>query len=146
MIERISTNKGNSRAAQTAGSVSMAGGLFLVIAGAGAWTAVSKQLAGEGITVAADARAKAGATVKGPIGAFAQAEAVQRHSMQASGGKPFAELEQDDPVREVLLQAATVRTALLTSVISFGVAALAVGTGALSVLAGYSLAASGRDK
>ena len=56
-----------------------------------------------------------------------------------SGGKTYAELDMDDPVRATLMNASFLRASLFTSVVSFGVAAFAMGVGILSLLSGVAL-------
>ncbi|MGO1948091.1 MAG: hypothetical protein ACTH1D_00560 [Mycobacteriaceae bacterium] len=50
----------------------------------------------------------------------------------------------DDPNRDMALQGSTVRSALMTSTLSFGVSALAAGTGVALVVTGAGLGARAR--
>lgn len=45
----------------------------------------------------------------------------------------------DDPLRATLMNASFLRASLFTSVVSFGVAAFAMGMGVLSILFGWAL-------
>ena len=47
---------------------------------------------------------------------------VEHHALEASGGKTYAELDKDDPVRATMMNASFLRASLFTSVVSFGVA------------------------
>lgn len=116
-------------------------GVVFIVGGAVGWFTVKSELADEQITVAEDAENFAGEKADGPFSAYSQAETVKKHVLESTGGKTYAELEQDDPVRDMALQGSTVRSALMTSVISFGVSALAFGTGVAFVITGVGLGA-----
>ncbi|MEU4236074.1 aromatic ring-opening dioxygenase LigA [Actinoplanes sp. NPDC026619] len=119
-------------------------GAFMVVAGAATWAMISRKLADESITVADDARWFAGAKVAGPLTAFSQADIIDHHARGISGGKTYAELAQDDPVRATMMNASFLRASLFTSVLSFGVAAMAVGVGALTTISGRAVLALGK--
>ncbi|HIW90144.1 MAG TPA: hypothetical protein H9870_00525 [Candidatus Corynebacterium avicola] len=114
-------------------------GVLFIVGGAVGWFTVKSELADEQITVAEDAEHFAGEKADGPFSAYSQADTVKKHVLESTGGKTYAELEQDDPVRDMALQGSTVRSALMTSVISFGVSALAFGAGVAFVIAGVGL-------
>src|SRR5690606_2964536 len=99
----------------------------------------STQLRAENITIPDDAMAFQGQTVSGPLTAYVQADIIQQHALAASGGKTYAELPQDDPVRATMMNASFLRASLFTSVVSFGVAVFAMGVGVLSILFGAAL-------
>ena len=109
------------------------------MAGLVVWIMVSTQLQAEKITIPDDAMAFQGQTVAGPLTAYVQADIIQHHALEASGGKTYAELDQDDPVRQVMMTASFLRASLFTSVVSFGVAAFAMAVGVLSILFGWAL-------
>ncbi|GEP48409.1 aromatic ring-opening dioxygenase LigA [Microbacterium saccharophilum] len=121
------------------GILGILGGLALIIVGIVVWVMVSSQLRAENITVPDDAMAFQGQTVAGPFTAFVQADIIQHHALSASEGKTYAELEQDDPVRATMMNASFLRASLFTSVVSFGVAAFAIGIGILSILFGWAI-------
>jgi hypothetical protein len=127
---------------RTIGILGIIGGGVMIVGGGVAWGAVSSQLAAEKITVSDDSTFLPGATVDGPFTAFAQATIINHHALEASGGKTYAELEQDDPIRATVMNASFLRASLFTSVVSFGVAAFAIGIGALSAMFGWALRAS----
>ena len=116
----------------------------MVIGGIAAWIGVTVQLSEENITVADDAAFLQGAQVTDPLTAWAQAEVIQKHTLELTGGKTYAELAQDDPLRETAATASYLRTSLFTSIVAFGVALLAAGTGVIAILYGWSLLALGR--
>lgn len=143
------------KATKLIGFITLAAGIIMLISGAITWGLTSSQLAEEKITVAGDAANFAGAEVKGPFTAFAQAEVVKKHSMGASGGLTYAELgtevrkaeqagdtakaEELQNARNTVETANFVRASLLTSVLAFGVSALVMGVGLLFGLIGWAL-------
>ena len=105
-----------------------------MIAGVVTWFIVRDQLADEKIVVSDDAPFLGGDDVDGPFSAYAEAEAINDHAREASGGLTYAELERDDPTRETVMTASFLRASLFTSVVSFGVAFFAFGVGIILVL------------
>jgi hypothetical protein len=116
-------------------------GIFLIVAGAGTWYTVSDQLAAEQITVSDDASCQAGQAVNGPLEAFCQADIINTHALESTGGKTYAQLDREDPLRAVAQSASFLRASLFTSVVAFGVAAFAMGVGVLSLLTGMGISA-----
>lgn len=114
-------------------------GVILIVAGGVTWFVVQDQLVAEKITVAEDADFLAGDEVDGPFSAYAQAQVINKHALEATGGKTYAELDQDDPVREVAMSASFLRASLFTSVVAFGVAAMAIGLGLTLILISLAL-------
>jgi hypothetical protein len=127
-----------------AGIVGIIIGALMIIGGVVAWIGVSSELAQEKITVSEDAAFLQGAPVTDPLTAWAQAEVIQQHALDATGGKTYAELDREDPLRDVAASASYLRTSLFTSIVAFGVALLAEGTGVIAILYGWSLLALGR--
>ncbi|MFP5346717.1 MAG: aromatic ring-opening dioxygenase LigA [Actinomycetes bacterium] len=117
----------------------MVGGAILSVGGATTWGVVQTSLADEKITVAEDAARFAGQPVDGPLTAYAEADIIKHHSLEASQGKTYAELDREDPVRTVVMNGSFLRASLFTSVVSFGVAAMATGLGVLFFLVGFAL-------
>ncbi|RWZ68734.1 aromatic ring-opening dioxygenase LigA [Labedella populi] len=130
---------GKARAARLIGFLGILAGIVLILGGGIVWGMVSSQLAAEKITVSEDAAFLAGADVRGPLTAFAQADIINHHALAASDGKTYAELEQDDPVRATMMNASFLRASLFTSVVSFGVAAFAIGLGLVIGAIGWVL-------
>ena len=131
------TISGNARKVRILAIFAMVVGAIFIVAGIVAWIAVSVQLAAENITVSDDAAFLAGSRVQGPLSAYAQAEVINHHALAMSDGKTYAELAQDDPTRDTVMNASFLRASLFTSVVSFGVALFAVGVGVLSMVFGY---------
>jgi len=69
----------------------------------------------------------------------AEADIINRHSLESSGGRTYAELDRQDPVRVTMMNASFLRASLFTSVLAFGVSAMAVGLGVLIVLIGLAM-------
>ncbi|WP_174776790.1 aromatic ring-opening dioxygenase LigA [Cryobacterium sp. TMT3-29-2] len=121
------------------GILGLVGGLAFLLVGGLGWTTVSSQLSDEDITVAEDASFLGGAPVVGPFSAYAQADIINHHAMEASGGKTYAQLEQDDPTRPTVMTASLLRASLFTSILAFGVSAFAMGVGVLVALFGWAI-------
>ncbi|GEA81013.1 aromatic ring-opening dioxygenase LigA [Cellulomonas uda] len=114
-------------------------GIIFIVAGAVTWGAVSTNLAAENITVSDDASAFQSQLVDTPWEAWVQADIINHHALDSSGGKTYAELDRDDPVRETMMTASFLRSSLFTSVVAFGVALLVVGVGVALLLVGIAL-------
>jgi hypothetical protein len=119
-------------------------GVVLVVAGGVTWYMVYDQLSAENIVVSDDADMLAGDDVDGPYSAYAQADIINEHALEASGGQTYAELERDDPLRETAMSASFLRASLFTSVVAFGVAAMAIALGVALVLIAWALSAATR--
>ena len=114
-------------------------GAVMIVAGVVTWFVVQDQLAAENIVVSEDADMLAGDEVNGPFSAYAQAEVINKHALEATGGKTYAELDRDDPTRETAMSASFLRASLFTSVVAFGTAALVAGLGGLFILLGLAM-------
>lgn len=128
-----------TRTARVLGTVVIVLGALMVVAGATTWFTVRANLVAEQITIADDAAAFQGQIVNGPIDAWIQADIINTHALEASEGKTYAQLDREDPVRATMMNASFLRASLFTSVVSFGVAAFAMGMGILSILFGAAL-------
>jgi hypothetical protein len=134
-----------ARTVRIIGRVVLAAGLLMSTAGAATWVTVQSQLADEKITVAEDAGHFAGQAVNGPFTAYSQAQIIEKHALEASKGKTYAELDREDPVRATVMNGSFLRASLFTSVVSFGVAAMAFGLGLIIALLGFALLAVARS-
>ena len=114
-------------------------GAIFFVAGAATWTAVSVNLKAENITVSDDAAAFAGGAVDTPWEAFAQADIIKHHALDATGGKTYAELDKEDPLRAVAMNGSFLRASLFTSVVAFGVALLVMGLGVVLAVTGVAI-------
>ena len=111
-------------------------GAGLFVGGAVTWSMVSGKLKAENITVSEDAARYGGQPVDGPLTAYFEADIINKHSLDATGGKTYAQMDREDPLRAVAMNGSFLRASRFTSVVSFGVAAMAMGLGALFFLLG----------
>ncbi|OLT23086.1 aromatic ring-opening dioxygenase LigA [Ornithinimicrobium sp. CNJ-824] len=131
------------RTSRTMGTILMVLGLIFIIAGGATYVMVSQELSRANVTVAEDADFLAGDHVDGPFSAYSQAQIIDKHALDSTGGKTYAELDREDPLRDVAMNASFLRASLFTSVVSFGVAVMAMGVGLAFILAGVGLRAVG---
>ena len=75
----------------------------------------------------------------GPFTAYCQAKVIEKHTLEATDGLTYAELDREDPRREVAAGSSFLQASLFTSILAFGVAAMAVGMGVLFVLIGLGI-------
>lgn len=132
------------RAPRILGTVIAIIGIVLALAGTVTYLTVSSTLKAERITTSKDACLPERA-VTGPFTAYCEAMVIAEHADAATGGKTYAELAKDDPLRQTAMTASFLRASLFTSVVAFGVAALAVLLGVLFVLAGVALRMLSRE-
>jgi hypothetical protein len=121
------------------GVLGILAGVLLIAVAVIAWIAVTTQLTAENITIPDDAVAFQGQQVTGPLTAYVQADTINRHALEASDGQTYAELDQDDPVRNTVMQASFLRASLYTSVVAYGVCLFAFGMGVLAIMFGWAL-------
>ena len=114
-------------------------GIVMAVAGVVTWIVISTTLSDQDITVADDANCAAGDSVNGPISAYCQADIIDHHTLEITGGKTYAELDREDPLRETAMQSAFLQASLFTSVVAFGVAAMAVVVGIVMTLIGFAI-------
>jgi hypothetical protein len=114
-------------------------GVLFIAGGIGTWIMVSNTLADQNITVAEDASCLAGNDVNGPFSAYCEAQVIEKHALDATGGKTYAELDRDDPLRATAQSASFLRASLFTSVVAFGVAAMAIVAGILFIMIGLGI-------
>lgn len=121
------------------GLLSIIAGLVLILAGGATWFVITDQLKAQNITVAEDADWFGGNQVNGPLDAFSQAQIIDKHALESTGGKTYAQLDREDPLRDVAMNASFLRASLFTSVVAYGVALFAMGMGVMWILLGWSL-------
>ncbi len=114
-------------------------GVIMVVGGVVTWTVVSSTLADQRITVSDDADCLAGDDVNGPFSAYCQAKVIDKHTLDITEGKTYAELDREDPLRDTAMNSAFLQASLFTSVVAFGVAAMAVAMGLLFILIGLGI-------
>ena len=116
-------------------------GIIMAIAGVVTWVVISTTLSDQKITVADDANCAAGDDVNGPISAYCQADVIDHHTKEITGGLTYAELDREDPNRQTAMDSAFLQASLFTSVVAFGVAAMAFVLGIVLTLIGFALRA-----
>lgn len=114
-------------------------GIIMALAGAVTWVVVSNTLSDQKIVVADDADCLAGDDVNGPLSAYCQAKVIDKHTKEITGGKTYAELDREDPLRVTAANSAFLQASLFTSVVAFGVAAMAVVVGIVLALIGFAI-------
>ncbi len=134
----MSGHSGSTGTAKWISIVVMVVGAVMVIAGAVTYAQVSSTLSKESITVTDDANCLAGSPVSGPFAAYCEADIIAVHALEATGGKTYAQLDREDPLRQVAMNGSFLRASLFTSVVAFGVAAMAIGIGVVFILLGVA--------
>ena len=119
-------------------------GAIFIVAGVVTWFVVQDQLADENIVVSDDAERFGGWEVDGPFTAYAEADAIEGHALEASDGKTYAQLDREDPTRETVMTASFLRSSLFTSVVAFGVAFMAASLGVVLIGIGVALLLAAR--
>lgn len=114
-------------------------GVVMIIGGIVTWIIVSNTLSDQNITVSEDASCLAGDHVDGPFSAYCQAEVINEHTLEATGGLTYAELDREDPLRVTAMNSAFLQTSLFTSVVAFGVAGMAIVVGILFIMIGFGM-------
>ena len=135
----MSTTLVNTKAVRLISILLIAAGALLVVGGAATWITVRSQLVAENITIPDDAMAFGGNVVNGPLDAYVQADIINKHALEGSGGKTYAELDREDPARASVMNGSFLRASLFTSVVAFGVAAMAMGLGVTLILVAMAL-------
>lgn len=123
---------------RTASVASILLGILLVAGGIATWVVVSTTLAEQKIVTSDDA-CLPGRTVADPFTAYCQAKVIEKHTLESTDGLYYAELARDDPRRETALTSSFLQASLFTSVLAFGVAAMAAGMGILFLLIGLGI-------
>ncbi|MBU6243775.1 MAG: hypothetical protein KGP12_01035 [Actinomycetales bacterium] len=127
---------GNASSHKAIGIIVIVIGALMVLAGIWSFATVSTTLSAERITVSEDA-CMGGRSVADPVTAYCQASIIATHALEATGGKTYAELDREDPLRQVAMNGSFLRASLFTSVVSFGVSLMAIGVGIVFILLGY---------
>lgn len=133
---KVENGRGGVRAI---GIILIVAGIVFTLAGVVAYVAVQQTLSDQKIVVSDDADMFAGKDVNGPFTAYSQAMVIGKHAKDIGGGKTYAELPQDDPNRDTVMTASFLQASLFTSVVAFGVAAMAVVLGILLILLGWAV-------
>ena len=139
MATAASTASNHNGKVRLLGTLVIVAGVIMIVAGVVTWVVVRGQLADENIVVSEDADMFAGQEVNGPFTAYAQANVINKHALESTGGQTYAELPQDSELRQTAMTASFLRASLFTSVVAFGVAFMAAGLGVVLLLIGWAL-------
>ncbi len=119
------------------GVVFVAAGVYMVSEGQSAKNEVRDAIVAENIITPEDASIPS-VQVNSSATAKAQAAVIEKHYLESTGGKTYAELDRDDPARETAFRAANLRTSLNLAVMGFEISDLVIGMGVFMVVIGAS--------
>ncbi|HWL35576.1 MAG TPA: hypothetical protein VNQ77_05230 [Frankiaceae bacterium] len=117
-------------------------GPYMVYRGLDARDQVATHLKAEHIVTPEDASKPNVAVVDGPT-AMVQADIIQKHALESTKGKAYAQMDREDPARQTAFNAAALRGALMSSALAWEVANLVIGLGVLVFGLGVILLAVG---
>ncbi len=117
------------------GVVFVVAGGYMMIEGQNAKDEVRDAIVAENIITGEDASIP-NVQVSSAATAKAQADVIEMHYLESTGGLTYAELDRDDPARETAFRAANLRTSLNLAVMGFKVSDLVIGMGAFMVVIG----------
>jgi len=123
---------------RTASILAILLGLVMIIGGVVTYVVVSNTLADQRITTSEDA-CLPDRDVKGPFTAYCQAKVIDKHTLEATNGKTYAELDREDPLRATAMNGAFLQASLFTSVLAFGISVMAVAMGVVFILIGLGI-------
>ncbi len=119
------------------GVVFVAAGIYMISEGQSAKNEVRDAIVAENIITPEDASIPS-VLVNSSATAKAQADIIEKHYLESTGGKTYAELDRDDPARETAFTAANLRTSLNLAVMGFEISDLVIGMGVFIVVIGAS--------
>ncbi len=117
------------------GLVFIGGGIYMMIEGQSAKDEVRDAVVSENIITSGDASIP-NVLVDNAAKAKAEADVIEVHYLEITGGKTYADLDRDDPNRETAFRAVQLRTSLNLAVMGFKVAALVIGLGVFMIVVG----------
>ncbi len=112
----------------------IAAGAYMIVEGRAAKDEVRDAIVRENITTSADASIPN--VLVNAERAKSEAAVIEKHVLEITGGKTYADLPRDDPDRATVLNAVTLRTALNLAVMGFKVSDLVMGLGAFMLVIG----------
>lgn len=107
-------------------------GIVLIVAGIGAICFTYTSITRENIITPADARIPE-KQVRGPLTLKAQADIIRVHMLKMTEGKTYAEMPREDTKRDLWITATTLTTALNLGILTYGLSALVLLLGCMSV-------------
>ena len=117
------------------GFVFVVGGIYMISEGNAAKDEVRSALVAENIITSDDASIQ-GVLVNSEATARSEAAVIDMHVLEITGGKRYADLDRDDPLRDTALRAVNLRTSLNLAVMGFNVSDLVIGMGVFMVVIG----------
>ncbi len=117
------------------GVVFVVAGVYMMTEGQSAKNEVRDAIVAENIITAEDASIP-NVLVNSADTAKAEADVIEMHYLESTGGLTYAELDRDDPARETAFRAANLRTSLNLAVMGFKVSDLVIGMGAFMLVIG----------
>lgn len=117
------------------GLVFIGGGIYLVVQGQSAKDEVRDSIVSENIITSEDSRIP-NVLVDNAAKAKAEADVIEVHYLEITGGKTYADLDRDDPNRETAFRAVQLRTSLNLAVMGFKVSDLVIGMGVFMIVVG----------
>ncbi len=117
------------------GFVFIGAGIYMVVEGRSAKDEVRDAIVSENIITSDDASIP-NVLVDNAAKATAEADVIEVHYLELTGGKTYAELDRDDPNRETAFRAVQLRTSLNLAVMGFRVSDLVIGMGAFMIVIG----------
>ena len=118
--------------------VSIVLGSIFIVAGLATIIMVTVELDREKITIPDDG-CLGGWQVRGPITAWCQADIIDQHARDTTDGLTYAQLDREDPRRDMAMNASFLRASLYTSIVAYGVAAMAIAMGIVFILIGVGI-------
>ena len=112
-------------------------GSVFIIMGLDARSDIRQALIKENVITSQDA-AVPGIPVQDAETARMQQDVIEQHTFGRWG--PYSSLNRDDPNRQTYLNGLTIRNSLNLSILGFGVADLAIGTGGIAIVLGLIIA------
>jgi hypothetical protein len=119
------------------GLVFVGGGAYMIREGRAAHNEIRDTLLLEDVTTSADASIP-NVKVDSAATARSEAELIQAHVLEITGGKTYSQMERDDPNRPTVLNSITLRTSLNMAVMGFNVSDLVVGLGLFMIVIGVT--------
>ncbi len=117
------------------GLVFIGGGIYMVVEGQSAKDEVRDSIVSENIITSEDASIP-NVLVDNAAKAKAEADVIEVHYLEITGGKTYADLDRDDPNRETAFRAVQLRTSLNLAVMGFKVSDLVIGMGFFMIVVG----------
>jgi ABC-type Na+ efflux pump permease subunit len=84
---------------------------------------------------------QAGKLVAGPLTMLAQSDVILEHTLTYTDGVRYADMDREDPLRDLWMTSTTVRTALNLGILAYGLSFFAIATGVALVAAGAGFGA-----